>query len=176
MNDKLINSIQQIMAKYPKKESALMPALTLVQKANDNNLTKELVAEVAEIIGVTPSRAYGVATYYSMFNVNKNVGKYHIQVDTNVPATLMGALKLYKYISDKLGIKHGETTSDGLFTLSKVECLASCGTCPVIQVNDVYYELMTPEKVDMLIDSLRKGVMPELPVEYNWESQCNVLL
>ena len=82
MNDKLINSIQQIMAKYPQKESALMPALTLVQKANNNNLTKELVTEIAEIIGVTPSRAYGVATYYSMFNVNKNVGKYHIQVDT----------------------------------------------------------------------------------------------
>jgi len=164
------------MAKYPHKESALMPALTLVQKAYENNLTKELVAEIAEIIGVTPSRAFGVATYYSMFNVNKNVGKYHIQVDTNVPATLMGALKLFSYISEKLGIKHGETTPDGLFTLTKVECLASCGTCPVIQVNDVYYELMTPEKVDMLIDSLRKGIMPELPVEYNWGSQCNVLL
>jgi len=176
MDNKLINSIQQIMAKYPHKESALMPALTLVQKAYENNLTKELVAEIAEIIGVTPSRAFGVATYYSMFNVNKNVGKYHIQVDTNVPATLMGALKLFSYISEKLGIKHGETTPDGLFTLTKVECLASCGTCPVIQVNDVYYELMTPEKVDMLIDSLRKGIMPELPVEYNWGSQCNVLL
>ncbi|MGE0089888.1 MAG: NADH-quinone oxidoreductase subunit NuoF [Bacteroidales bacterium] len=176
MNDKLRNSIQQIMAKYPHKESALMPALTLVQKASGNNLTKELIAEIAEVVGVTPSRAFGVATYYSMFNVSKGVGKYHIQVDTNIPATLMGALKLYDYISKKLGIKHGETTPDGLFTLSKVECLASCGTCPVVQVNDVYYELMTPEKFDMLIDSLRKGIMPELPVEYNWASQCNVLL
>jgi NADH-quinone oxidoreductase E subunit len=176
MNDKLKNSIQQIMAKYPHKESALMPALTLVQKASGNNLTKELIAEVAEVVGVTPSRAFGVATYYSMFNVSKGVGKYHIQVDTNIPATLMGALKLYDYISKKLGIKHGETTPDGLFTLSKVECLASCGTCPVVQVNDVYYELMTPEKFDMLIDSLRKGIMPELPVEYNWATQCNVLL
>ena len=175
MNDKLKNSIQQIMAKYPHKESALMPALTLVQKASGNNLTKELIAEVAEVVGVTPSRAFGVATYYSMFNVSKGIGKYHIQVDTNIPATLMGALKLYDYISKKLGIKHGETTPDGLFTLSKVECLASCGTCPVVQVNDVYYELMTPEKFDMLIDSLRKGVMPELPVEYNWATQCNVL-
>lgn len=176
MNDKLINSIQQIMARYPKKESALMPALTLVQKAYNNNLTKKLIAEIAEIIGVTPSRAFGVATYYSMYNVDKNVGKYHIQVDTNIPATLMGALKIYRYLSEKLGIKHGETTSDGLFTLTKVECLASCGTCPVIQVNDVYYELMTEKKVDMLIDSLRKGIMPEFPVEYNWETQCNVLL
>jgi NADH-quinone oxidoreductase E subunit len=176
MNDEIKKRIHLLMARYPKKESALMPALTLAQKANGNNLTPELVVEVAEIIGVTKSRAYGVATYYSMFNVNKNVGKYHLQVDTNIPATLMGALEIFDYLSKKLGIKHGETTPDGLFTLSKVECLASCGTCPVIQVNDRYYELITPAKVDMLIDSLRKGIMPDLPVEYNWATQCNVLL
>ena len=176
MREDLKIKIQELMARYPKKESALMPALTLVQKAHDNNLTKELVEEVAEIIGVSYSRAYGVATYYTMFNVDKVVGKYHIQVDTNIPATLMGAVELFKYLSQKLGVKHGETTPDGLFTLSHVECLASSGTCPVIQVNDKYFELMTKEKIDMLIDSLRKGVMPEFPVEYNWASQCNVLL
>lgn len=176
MNAELKNQIEKLMARYPKKESALMPALTLVQKANDNNLTKELLEEVADLIGVSYSRAYGVATYYSMFNIGKAVGKYHLQVDTNIPATLMGAVEIFKYLSQKLGIKHGETTADGLFTLSHVECLASCGTCPVIQVNDTYYEMMTKEKVDMLIDSLRQGVMPEIPVQYNWESKCNVLL
>lgn len=176
MNEELKNKIQQLMDRYPHKESALMPALTLVQKANGNNLTPEHVVEIAEFIGVSKSKAYGVATYYSMFNVDKKIGKYHLQVDTNIPATLMGALEIYNYLSDKLGIKNGETTPDGLFTLSKVECLASCGTCPVVQVNDVYYELMTKEKVDMLIDSLRRGVMPELSVEYNWGTQCNVLL
>ncbi len=164
------------MSRYPYKESALMPALTLVQKANGNNLTPEHVVEIADIIGVSKSKAYGVATYYSMFNVDKKIGKYHLQVDTNIPATLMGALEIYSYLSEKLGIKNGETTPDGLFTLSKVECLASCGTCPVVQVNDVYYELMTKAKIDTLIDSLRKGIMPELPVEYNWGTQCNVLL
>jgi NADH-quinone oxidoreductase E subunit len=176
MKDELKNKIIEIMGRYPKKESALMPALTLVQKANSNNLTKEDVVEIADLIGVSHSRAYGVATYYSMFNVNRNIGKYHIQVDTNIPATLMGALDIYKYISEKLGVKNGETTADGLFTLSKVECLASCGTCPVVQVNDTYYELMTNDKVDALIDSLRKGIMPDLPVEYNFGSKCNVLL
>jgi len=176
MKEELIIKIKQIMAKYPKGESALLPALTLVQKAHGNNLTKELVNQVADVIGVTHSRAFGVATYYSMFNISKAVGKYHLQVDTNIPATLMGAKKIFDYISNKLGIKHGETTPDGLFTLSHVECLASCGTCPVVQVNDVYYELMTIEKVDMLIDSLRNGIMPVLPVEYNWATQCNVLL
>jgi NADH-quinone oxidoreductase E subunit len=176
MKEELKKKIIEIMGRYPKKDSALIPALTLVQKSKGNNLTKEDVVEIADLIGVSHSRAYGVATYYTMFNVDKGVGKYHLQVDTNIPATLMGALEIFDYLSDKLGIKHGETTSDGLFTLSKVECLASCGTCPVIQVNDTYYELMTKEKVDMLIDSLRKGVMPDLPVEYNWASQCNVLL
>ncbi len=176
MKIELKNRIEELMVRYPKKESALLPSLTLVQKAHDNNLTKELVHEVAQIIGVTDSRAYGVATYYSMFNVDHHVGKYHLQVDTNIPATLMGALEIFDYLSKKLGIKHGETTPDGLFTLSKVECLASCGTCPVIQVNDRYYELMTNEKVDMLIDSLKQGIMPDLPVEYNWGSMCNVLL
>ncbi len=176
MNDEIKTRISQIMARYPKQESALMPALMLVQKANGNNLTKDDIAEVAELIGVSKSRAFGVATYYSMFNTGKVVGRYHLQVDTNVPAMLMGALEIYDYLSAKLGITHGETTADGLFTLSKVECLASCGTCPVIQVNDIYYELMTREKVDMLIDSLRQGIMPELPVEYNFGTLCNVLL
>ncbi len=176
MKEEIKIQIEKLMAKYPKKESAIMPALTLVQKANNNNLTKEHVEEIADLIGVSYSRAYGVATYYSMFNIDKSVGKYHLQVDTNIPATLMGAVKIFNHISTKLGIKHGETTPDGLFTLSHVECLASCGTCPVVQVNDKYYELMTIEKVDMLIDSLRKGIMPELPVEYNWGSKCNVLL
>lgn len=176
MKTELVKKIEELMARYPKKESALLPALTFAQKANGNNLTKELMREIADLIGVTHSRAYGVATYYSMFNVDHHVGKYHLQVDTNIPATLMGALEIWDYLSVKLGIGHGETTSDGLFTLSKVECLASCGTCPVIQVNDVYYELMTKQKVDMLIDSLRLGIMPELPVEYNWGSKCNVLL
>jgi NADH-quinone oxidoreductase E subunit len=176
MQVELKNKIQGIMSRYPKKESALLPALTLVQKAHANNLTKELVREVAKLTGVSDSRAYGVATYYSMFNINKHVGKYHLQVDTNIPATLMGALGIYNYLSEKLGIRNGETTPDGLFTLSKVECLASCGTCPVVQVNDVYYELMTNQKVDILIDSLRQGIMPELPVEYYWGTKCNVLL
>lgn len=176
MTEELKIQIQKLMAKYPKKESALMPALTLIQKANNNNLTKEHVEEIADLIGVSYSKAYGVATYYSMFNIGKAIGKYHLQVDTNIPATLMGAVEIFKYISSKLGIKHGETTKDGLFTLSHVECLASCGTCPVVQVNDKYYELMTKEKVDILLDSLRKGVMPELPVKYNYGSKCNVLL
>ncbi|MCK5760592.1 MAG: NADH-quinone oxidoreductase subunit NuoE, partial [Candidatus Delongbacteria bacterium] len=168
--------ITELKQKYPKKESAIMPALMLVQKANRNNLSEEDIEKVASIIGVTSGKAFGVVTYYSMYNSINKVGKYHLQVDTNIPATLMGALKIVDHLENKLGIKVGETTEGGLFTLSTVECLGSCGTCPVVQVNDVYYENMTTEKVDELILSLENGIMPEKKVEYNFGTECNVLL
>jgi len=176
INENCINDIKKYIAKYPQKESALMPALMLVQKDSGNNLNDELIAEVAELVGVSQSKAYGVATYYSMYNVKKPVGKYHLQVDTNIPATLMGAMKIYQHLEQKLGIKNGETTKDGLFTLSAVECLGSCGSCPVIQVNDTYYENMTIESTDQLIESLKKGILPERSHGYNWATECNVLL
>ncbi|MDA3838623.1 MAG: NADH-quinone oxidoreductase subunit NuoF [Candidatus Delongbacteria bacterium] len=176
IDQSMIDKITELKAKYPKKESALMPALMLAQKANSNNLSEEDMEKVAALVGVTSGKAFGVATYYSMYNAVKNVGKYHLQVDTNIPATLMGALKIVDYLEKKLGIKEGETTKDGLFTLSTVECLGSCGTCPVVQVNDVYYENMTTEKLDSLISSLQEGVMPVKEVNYNFGTECNVLL
>ncbi len=169
------DKILRLKEKYPRKESALMPAMMLAQKANGNYLSKDDMDEISKIIGVTSGKAYGVATYYTMYNTRK-VGKYHLQVDTNIPATLMGAGDILNFLKKELGISPGETTDDGQFTLNEVECLASCGTCPVIQVNDVYYENMTIEKTKTLLDSLKKGVMPESKTEYNWGSECNVLL
>lgn len=176
VDQNLEKKILELKNKYPRKESALMPALMLAQKANSNYLSEEDIEKVSAIIGVPPGKSYGVTTYYSMYNVLGKVGKYHLQVDTNIPATLMGALEIVKHLEKRLGIKAGETTPDGLFTLSTVECLGSCGTCPVIQVNDTYYENMTPEKVDQLLESLKKGVYPERAVEYNYGTACNVLL
>ena len=161
VDQNLEKKILELKNKYPRKESALMPALMLAQKANSNYLSEEDIEKVSAIIGVPPGKSYGVTTYYSMYNVLGKVGKYHLQVDTNIPATLMGALEIVKHLEKRLGIKAGETTPDGLFTLSTVECLGSCGTCPVIQVNDTYYENMTPEKVDQLLESLKKGVYTE---------------
>ncbi len=168
--------IESLMARYPKKESALMPALMIVQKENGNVLSKGDIEETAKLIGVTDAKAFGVATFYTMYNVKEKIGKYHLQVDTNIPATLAGAKKILAYIEKKLGIKAGQTTADGLFTLHEVECLASCGTCPVIQVNDTYYENLTVKKVDLLIESLKKGEMPDNKARSNWGSACNVLL
>ncbi|HOW52858.1 MAG TPA: NADH-quinone oxidoreductase subunit NuoF [bacterium] len=168
--------IESLMTRYPKKESALMPALMIVQKENKNVLSKGDIEEVAKLVGVTDAKAFGVATFYTMYNVKEKIGKYHLQVDTNIPATLAGAKKILAYIEKKLGIKAGQTTADGLFTLHEVECLASCGTCPVIQVNDTYYENLTVKKVDALIESLKKGEMPDNKARSNWASTCNVLL
>lgn len=175
LSNKAIESIKKLIAKYPKKESALMPALMIAQKENKNYLDRALAAEVAKVVGLPESHAYGVLTFYSMYNTGK-IGKYHIQVDTNIPATLMGAVKVLDFIKKELDIEPGETTKDGMFTLNEVECLASCGTCPVVQVNEVYYENMTIEKTKALLDSLKKGVMPEKKTEYNWASECKVLL
>ncbi len=175
LSQRAVKLIKSLIAKYPEKESALMPALMIAQKENDNHLDRSLAAEVAELVGVSEARAYGVLTYYTMYNT-KNIGKYHLQVDTNIPATLAGAGKIVETIKKELNIEVGEATEDGMFTLSEVECLASCGSCPVVQVNDVYYENMTTEKTIELINSLKKGVMPEQKAEYFFGTECNVLL
>ncbi|HPC81758.1 MAG TPA: NADH-quinone oxidoreductase subunit NuoF [Thermoanaerobaculaceae bacterium] len=175
MREELIKSIERIAARYPQRRSALLPALHLVQRHNGGFVGAEDLAAVAEVIGVPVSEAYGVQTYYTMFQ-RKPLGKYHLQVDTNIPAMLAGAEAIVQHLEKTLGIKVGETTPDGLFTLSTVECLASCGTCPVIQVNDRYYECMTPERTDALLSSLRQGVMPDLPVEAHFHSECKVLM
>lgn len=175
INQNVREKIVELKGRYPKKESALMPALMLAQKANDNFLSKEDIDNVSEIVGVPSGKAYGVTSFYTMYNAKK-IGKYHLQVDTNIPATLMGALDIFEHLENRLGIKAGETTKDGLFTLSKVECQGSCGTCPVINVNGIYYENMTPEKTDALLDSLKNGVFPEKKSDYNYGTTCNVLL
>jgi len=167
--------IDQIASRYPRRESALMPALDLAQKAANGSMTKADLAAVADVIGVPLSKVYGVLTYYTMYNKEK-VGKYHIQVDTNIPAMLMGAGKILRRLTGKHRLKVGQTRKDGLFTLTTVEDLGSCGTCPVVQVNDRYYENMTVEKVDALMASLKKDELPDWPSEANYGTECNILM
>lgn len=172
-------SHQQINAfcsRYPDRRSAVMAALALVQQENNDSLTHQNILDVAKIVGLPPAQVWGVATFYTMYNARRSVGRYHLQVDTNIPATLMGAGEIVEHLKTTLQIEVGETTSDGLFTLSTVECLASCGTCPVIRVNDVYYENMTIEKVDQLIQSLKKGEMPPPDTRSYYYSECDILL
>ena len=175
MDKSVEGKIQTIAAKYPDKKSALMPALDIVQRANGNFLSHETICDVAECLKVPAGAAFGVASFYTMYNT-KPVGKFHLQVDVNIPGYLTGADEIMAHLQKQLGIKAGETTKDGLFTLSAVQDLGSCGTCPVIQVNDTYYENLTIAKVDELIASLRSGKMPKPANEANFGSKCDVLL
>ncbi len=175
MNRETQEKVSELISHYPNKESILMPALEIAQRDNSNFLSDDDIEEVAGIAGISAGRAYGVATYYTMYNT-KPVGKYHLQVDTNIPGFLCGAYDILEHLEKKLGIEAGETTGDGLFTLSAVEDLGSCGTCPVIQVNDNYYENLTIGKVDELIESLKAGKMPEPDKTSNFATECNILL
>ncbi|MBN1773794.1 MAG: NADH-quinone oxidoreductase subunit NuoE, partial [Deltaproteobacteria bacterium] len=167
--------IEEVAARYPDRRSALMPALHLAQRSLGGSVPSGAVAEIAELLGVPLATAYGMQSYYTMFNL-KPVGRFHLQLDTNVPAMLAGADNLLAHLEKTLGIRVGETTPDGLFTLSTVQDLGSCGTCPVLQVNDRYYENLTPERLDKLLAELRKGKLPDAPAEGNWGSTCKILL
>ena len=175
MEKNLEAQILKVAAKYPNGSSALMPALDLVQRANGNVLTREVIQETAEFLKVPTGKAFGVATFYTMYNT-KPVGKYHLQMDVNVPGYLSGADEIMTHLKKKLGIAAGETTADGLFTLTPVQDLGSCGTCPVLQVNDTYYENLTIAKVDAIIEALRAGKTPAPSVEAHFGSSCNVLM
>lgn len=142
----------RLLARYPNREAAILPTLYLAQR-EFGHLSDEAILCVADLLGFTPARIYGVATFYTMFN-KKPVGKYHLQVCRNLSCSLMGAEHLIEHVARKIGVKPGETTADGRFTLSTVECLGSCGTAPVMQVNDDYYENLTEESIDAILDGL----------------------
>jgi len=175
MDKTLSKQITEIAEKYPSRMSALMPALTLAQRTNGGWLRREDIGEIASIFGISASNAFGVATYYTLYNT-KPVGKYHIQLDTCVPGYLSGADEILTHLTKKLGVGVGETTKDGTFTLQAVEDLAACGTAPVMQVGDTYYENLTVEKVDEIIDSLKAGKMPKPDTSSNFATECNILL
>lgn len=140
------------IAKYPIKRSAILPLMFIVQRER-GYLDAPAVAYLADRLDLRTTDIWEVATFYSMI-YTQPVGKYHIQVCKTLSCKLLGAEKITKHCSEKLGIKLGETTPDGRFSLSEVECLGSCGTAPMFQINFDYHENLTPEKVDQIIDAL----------------------
>ncbi len=153
LSENAVKEISELTSKYATKRSVIMPALSVVQREH-GYVTEEGMRDVARILGLKPVLVFEVATFYTMYN-KKPVGKYHIQVCTNIACSLLGAEHLMDFLSRKLGIKTKETTSDKKFTLSAVECLGSCGTAPMMQVNDSYYENLTESKVDEILNNLR---------------------
>ncbi|ALP52794.1 NADH dehydrogenase [Candidatus Tenderia electrophaga] len=147
--------IDQWVAKYPedRKDSACMPALRILQDQNGGWLTTELMDAVAEYLDMPPIAVYEVATFYSMYE-HEPVGRHKICVCTNISCMLCGSDDVVKHLNEKLGIKFGETTEDGRYSLKEVECLGACGGAPMMQVGRSYYENLTPEKIDAILDSL----------------------
>lgn len=147
--------IDKWIAKYPpeQKQSAVMAALRIVQDQNGGYLTNDLIEAVAEYLDMQAIAVYEVATFYSMYEM-KPVGKHKICVCTNISCMLCGSDTIVGHLQKKLGIKLGETTADGKFTLKEVECLGACVNAPMLQIGQQYYEKLTPEKLDQIIDSL----------------------
>jgi len=143
----------RLLTRYPDKEAVILPALHLAQR-EFGFVSDEAIVYVAGLLGVSPAKINGVATFYTMYN-RKPVGKYHVQVCRNIACSLLGAEHLIEHVSGKLGVKPGETTPDGKFTLSLAECLGSCGTAPVMQINDDYYENLTEASIDAILEKLR---------------------
>lgn len=143
---------EQLLTRYPDKEAVILPTLYLAQR-EFGHVSDEAIVYVAELLGVSPAQIEGVATFYTMYN-RKPVGKYHVQICRNISCSLLGAEHLIEHVAGKLGVKPGGTTPDGKFTLSLAECLGSCGTAPVMQVNDDYYENLTEASIDAILDKL----------------------
>jgi len=150
--------VNRLVARYPegKQKSALLPVLHLAQDSFGGWLSTETMDYVAELLSITPIEVYEVATFYSMYNT-KPVGKYMFEVCQTGPCMLRGSDDIIAYIEKTLGIKPGETTSDGLFTLKTVECLGACGYAPMMQLGKHYREHLTKEKVDAIIDECKKS-------------------
>jgi NADH-quinone oxidoreductase subunit E len=152
-----LTEFNRLVARYPagKQKSALLPVLHLAQDSFGGWLSSETMDYVAELLQITPIEVYEVATFYSMYNT-KPVGKYMFEVCQTGPCMLRGSDDIIEYIEKTLGIKPGETTADGLFTLKTVECLGACGYAPMMQLGKHYREHLTKEKVDAIIDECRK--------------------
>jgi NADH-quinone oxidoreductase subunit E len=144
---------EETVSRYPKKEAAMLPVLYLAQQ-EFGYLSPEAIDYVAKLMGQSPARVHGVVSFYTMYNM-KPIGRHHIQVCRTLSCALGGAEKITDFIKKKLAIELGQTTADGRFTLSEVECLASCGTAPMMQINDDYYENLNEEKVTEILESLK---------------------
>jgi NADH-quinone oxidoreductase E subunit len=153
LSEAACRNIQALINKYPEKRSALIPSLHLAQK-EVGYISPETVCEIARIFDLSPNEVQEVVSFYTMFH-KKPVGKYVIQVCTNISCLLCNAEEIVAHLTKKLGIQPGETTADKKYTLLEVECLGSCGTSPVVQINDDYYEDLTPAKIDRILDSLK---------------------
>jgi NADH-quinone oxidoreductase subunit E len=154
-----VERARAIIARYPKARSATIPLLHVAQE-QDGHVTHDAVEHIGELVGATAAEVQGVATFYEMFK-HHPVGRYLVGVCTNLSCMILGADELLAHAESSLGIQTGSTTADGLFTIEEMQCLAACGGAPCLQVNYRYFENVTPERFDRIVDDLRSGRDPE---------------
>lgn len=146
----------EILSRYPNKMAACIPALHLCQNANGNWVSPDVIQFVAQRLDLSPAHVKGVVTFYSLFNQHPP-GKHQVWVCRTLSCALKGSGAILEHCQKRLGVAVGQTTADGRFTLRTAECLASCGTAPMMQVDKTYYEQLTPEKVDQILAGLGKS-------------------
>lgn len=153
---------KSIFAKYPKgrEASAMMPLLDLAQRQNNGWIPHAALDHIADLLNMPPIRVYEVATFYTMYNLAP-VGENHLQVCTNLPCWLRGSDKIMAVCKKKLGIEVGETTADGKFTLSEVECLCACVNAPMMQINDDFFEDLNEDTTIAIINDIKSGHKPK---------------
>lgn len=154
LKEKYQEEIDEIISRYPVRRSALIPLLYLAQR-DEGFISEVAMKEIAGLLRLTPPQVYETATFYTMLNL-KPVGKFHLQVCKSLMCALAGSDTVIGWVKTKLGIGPGEMTTDRLFSLSVVECLAACGTAPMMQVNEDYYERLTEETFDRILADLKQ--------------------
>jgi len=150
-----LQRIEQETKKYPVRKPALMAALYIAQEQN-GFISFEVIKEIADVLGITSEEVLGVVTFYTMYH-QKQMGKYHIQVCTNVSCMLRGGFEIWDQVKNKFGLDHMGVTEDKKFSLEEVECMGSCGSAPMIAINEDFYENLSKEKVDEILESLRSA-------------------
>lgn len=164
-----LEMVQALIRRYPEgqQKSALLPVLHIAQEEFSGYLTVDIMDYVASLLNIQPIEVYEVATFYSMFYLEKT-GKFVLEVCHTGPCAICGGEEILEYLKDTLEIKTGETTADGLFTLREVECLGACGNAPVMQVNSEFQEQLTREKIDQVLDDLRASSSKEQSGKSKW--------
>ena len=144
-----------LLEQYPQKRSAVMPLLYIAQEELGNIVDQRGIEWVASKVGITPVQVWEVATFYTMY-YKEPVGQYHVQVCRTLSCALVGAKKISEYLMKRLGVKPGEVTPDGVWSFQEVECLGSCGTAPMCQINDTFFENLTEEKIEQILSRIEK--------------------
>jgi NADH-quinone oxidoreductase subunit E len=159
LSPEVLARARELLELYPHRRSALIPICHLAQE-QDGWLRPEAIEEIAGLVGLTPAEVLGTASFYEMLHTEP-VGTYVVSVCTNIACMLRGAYELLRHIEDRLGVRPGATTADGLFTLEDAECIADCGRAPCLQVNHRFVGDVTPESFDRLVDDLRAGALAD---------------